>query len=170
MRPTIYTVSHAGPGTVSTMAHPPGGDLLAPYVRGLRRLGVDVLVSAQTDSERVECELEEQASVVADAGLKFVCVPIEDRTAPLGEEVVEPVASLYALYRAGAHVVFHCWAGIGRSSLLAALLLAMDGVEPEDAWRLISTARGFPVPDTGEQEEWLARWWANRNGRFHVEQ
>ena len=167
MRPTIYTVSHSGPGTVSTMAHPPGGALLEPYVRGLRRLGVDVLVSAQTDEERVECELEEQAAVATAAGLHFVCVPIEDRTAPLGSEIVEPVASLYALYRAGAHVVFHCWAGIGRSSLLAGLLLAMDGVEPEEAWRLISTARGFPVPDTGEQEEWLANWWATR---FHVEQ
>jgi protein-tyrosine phosphatase len=152
------------------MAHPPGGELLEPCVRGLRRLGVDVLVSAQTDPERVECELEGQAAAVAAAGMKFVCVPIEDRTAPLGLEVVEPVAELYALYRAGAHVVFHCWAGIGRSSLLAALLLAMDGVEPDSAWAMISAARGFPVPDTGEQEQWLADWWAARDGRFHVEQ
>ncbi|RAS68087.1 protein-tyrosine phosphatase [Lentzea atacamensis] len=170
MRPTIYTVSHPGPGTVSTMSHPPGGALLEPYVRGLRRLGVDVLVSAQTDPERAECELEEQAAVVTAAGLSFVCVPIEDRTAPLGLEVVEPVAALYSQYRRGAHVVFHCWAGIGRSSLLAALLLGMDGVEPESAWALISAARGFPVPDTGDQETWLASWWASRDGRFHVEQ
>lgn len=173
LRPSIYTVSHPGPGLVSTMAHPPGGALLAPYVRGLRRLGVDVLVSAQTDDERVECDLIEQAAVVTAAGLEFVCVPIEDRTAPLGDVVGEPLASLYARYRAGAHVVFHCWAGIGRSSLLAAVLLGMDGVEPESAWRLISAARGFPVPDTGEQEAWLEEWWSGRggpDGRFHVEQ
>ncbi|NKE59839.1 tyrosine protein phosphatase [Lentzea sp. PSKA42] len=170
MRPTIYTVSRPGPGTVSTMSHPPGGALLEPHVRGLCRLGVDVLVSAQTDSERVECELSDQADVVAAAGLRFVCVPIEDRTAPLGLEVVEPVQELHSLYRAGAHVVFHCWAGIGRSSLLAALLLGMDGVKPAEAWGLISTARGFPVPDTREQEEWLTAWWASRDGRFHVEQ
>ncbi|MFI6098332.1 hypothetical protein ACIA8G_22490 [Lentzea sp. NPDC051213] len=144
------------------MAHPPGGALLEPYARGLRRLGVDVLVSAQTDDERVECELVEQAAVVAGAGLKFVCVPIEDRTAPLGDSVVDPVRSLHSLYREGAHVVFHCWAGIGRSSLLAALLLGMDGVEPESAWRLISATRGFPVPDTREQQQWLASWWASR--------
>uniref|UniRef100_UPI0039BFBEAD protein-tyrosine phosphatase family protein n=1 Tax=Lentzea alba TaxID=2714351 RepID=UPI0039BFBEAD len=152
------------------MGHPPGGELLAPYVRGLRRLGVDVLVSAQTDEERVECDLVSQAEVVAAAGMKFVCVPIEDRTAPLGDAVVEPLAELYSLYLAGAHVVFHCWAGIGRSSLLAAVLLGMDGVEPEAAWTLISAARGFPVPDTAEQEAWLAEWWAARDGRFHVEQ
>ncbi|SEP69048.1 Protein-tyrosine phosphatase [Lentzea xinjiangensis] len=170
MRPSIYTVSHPGPGTLSTMAHPPGGALLLPYLHGLRRLEVDVLVSAQTDSERDECELSDQAALAEAAGLHFMCVPIEDRTAPLGMEVVEPVASIYALYRAGAHVVFHCWAGIGRSSLLAALLLGMDGVEPEAAWRLISAARGFPVPDTGEQEMWLADWWVSRDRPFHVEQ
>lgn len=162
MRPTIYTVTHDGPGILSTMAHPPGGDRLEPYARGLRRLGVDLLVSAQTDEERIECGLIEQAGVVAAADLKFMCVPIEDRTAPLDNAVEEPVRSAYELYRGGAHVVFHCWAGIGRSSLLAAMLLCMDGVEPDRAWELISTARRFPVPDTAEQAAWLTTWWTAR--------
>ena len=170
MRPHIFTVSWDGPGTISTMAHPPGGDLLAPYARALRRIGVDVLVSAQTDDERVECNLVEQAAVVRDAGLQFVGIPIEDRTAPLDSFDFAPLDEVYALYRKGAHVVFHCWAGIGRSSLLAAVMLGMDGLEPERAWALISAARGFTVPDTGEQSEWLETWWAARLGRFHVEQ
>ena len=169
MRPTIYTVTHprpsAGAGLVSTMAHPAGGALLEGKVRGLRQLGVDVLVSAQTDGERVECDLVDQAAVVAAAGLRFVCFPIEDRTVPEVATAVAVVEPLYEMYRGGAHVVFHCWAGIGRSSLLAGLLLGMDGVAPGEAWRVISEARGMPVPDTGEQEEWLSGWW---EGRFHV--
>ena len=168
MRPTIYTVAHPGPGQVSTMSHPAGGRFLEAKIRALRRLGVGVLVSAQTDSERVECDLVDEERVVTAAGLQFVCFPIEDRTAPVVAEAVAVVAPLHALYRAGAHVVFHCWAGIGRSSLLAGLLLGMDGVEPGEAWRLISAARGFPVPDTGEQEAWLAAWWAGRDASFHV--
>ncbi|ANZ37100.1 hypothetical protein BBK82_14540 [Lentzea guizhouensis] len=170
MRPHLYTVSWDGPGTISTMAHPPGGDLLAPYARALSRFGVDVLVSAQTDEERVECDLIEQASVVRAASLQFVAVPIEDRTAPLETFDFAPLDEVYARYRQGAHVVFHCWAGIGRSSLLAAVMLGTDGVEPERAWGLISEARGFTVPDTGEQVDWLETWWAARAGRFHVEQ
>lgn len=130
MHPTIYTVTHSHPqpgvGLVSTMAHPAGGALLEGKARGLCRLGVDVLVSAQTDSERVECDL-----VGRGAGS----------------------GPLFELYRRGAHVVFHCWAGIGRSSLLAGLLLGMDGVEPSVAWRVISAARGLSVPDNREQEE-----------------
>jgi protein-tyrosine phosphatase len=168
LRPTIYTVAHPGPGLVSTMSHPAGGAPLPATARALRRLGVDVLVSAQTDSERVECDLVDEERVVIAAGLQYVCFPIEDRTAPVVPEAVAVVLPLHAMYRAGAHVVFHCWAGIGRSSLLAALLLGMDGVEPGEAWRLISAARGFPVPDTGEQESWLAEWWAGRDEPFHV--
>jgi hypothetical protein len=38
----------------------------------------------------------------------------------------------------------------------------MDGVEPGEAWGLIAAARGFSVPDTMEQREWLAAWWAAR--------
>jgi protein-tyrosine phosphatase len=151
------------------MAHPAGGVFLEAKLRELRRLGVDVLVSAQTDDERVECDLVDEERMAATAGLQFVCFPITDRGVPNVSEAVAAVRPLHAMYRAGAHVVFHCWAGIGRS-LLAALLLGMDGVEPEEAWRLITAARGFPVPDTGEQREWLASWWASRDGVFHVEQ
>lgn len=165
----LYTVAHPGPGIVSTMSHPAGGAFLEGKVSELRRLGVDVLVSAQTDSERVECDLVDQERVVTAGGLQYVCFPIEDRSVPDVAAAVAALEPLHALYRAGAHVVFHCWAGIGRSSLLAGLLLGMVGVEPEEAWRLISAARGFPVPDTGEQEEWLRAWWASREGRFHVE-
>ncbi|MET9632453.1 hypothetical protein ABZX92_33845 [Lentzea sp. NPDC006480] len=170
MRPTIYTVAHPGPGVVSTMAHPAGGVFLEGKLRGLRQVGVDVLVSAQTDIERVECDLLDEERVAVAAGLRFACFPIEDRTAPSVSDALAFVRPLHALYREGAHVVFHCWAGIGRSSLLAALLLGMDGVEPAAAWRLISAARGLPVPDTREQAGWLDEWWESGEGRFHVEQ
>ncbi|GHH35472.1 hypothetical protein GCM10017774_20670 [Lentzea cavernae] len=144
------------------MSHPAGGRFLEGKLAELRRLGVDVLVSAQTDEERVECDLVDQERAVVAAGLRYVCFPIPDQSVPDVALAVAAVEPLHALYRSGAHVVFHCWAGIGRSSLLAGLLLGMEGVEPGEAWRLISAARGFPVPDTEAQKEWLAAWWAAR--------
>ncbi|MGW4208152.1 protein-tyrosine phosphatase family protein [Lentzea sp. NPDC004789] len=150
------------------MAHPAGGALLEGKVRGLRQLGVDVLVSAQTDEERAECDLPHEAAVVTAAGMQFVSFPIEDRGVPEVADAVAVVEPLHEMYRRGAHVVFHWWAGIGRSSLLAALLLGMDGVAPAPAWRLIAAARGFEVPDMAEQKRWLEEWWTGRV--FHVEQ
>ena len=38
MRPTIYTVAHTGPGTVSTMAHPAGGVFLGVFQVGVAYL------------------------------------------------------------------------------------------------------------------------------------
>jgi protein-tyrosine phosphatase len=52
-------------------------------------------------------------------------------------------------------VVVHCRAGIGRSSLIAGTVLVRFGIPPEEAWRLITAARGFRVPETPEQGEWL---------------
>ena len=113
MRPMLYTVSRPGPGAVSTMAHPAGGVYLEGKIRELRRLGVDVLVSAQTDSERVECDLVDEERVVVAAGLQYVCFPIEDRSVPDLASAVALVQPLHALYLGGAHVVFHCWLGLG---------------------------------------------------------
>ena len=45
--------------------------------------------------------------------------------------------------------------GIGRSGLLAASLLVSSGIEPEEAIRRVSVARGVSVPETVEQKKWV---------------
>jgi hypothetical protein len=85
MEPTLYTVDRAGAGLLSTMAHPRGGDWLLDELHGLRRVGVEVLVSALTDSEEAELGLADEATACATAGLKFVGIPIPDRSVPDGE-------------------------------------------------------------------------------------
>ena len=51
VRPTIYTVERKGPGTISTMGRPRGGDWLVDEMSALRALGVGVRVSMLTASE-----------------------------------------------------------------------------------------------------------------------
>ena len=65
------------------------------------------------------------------------------------------MGDLRARHRAGHSIGVHCRMGIGRSSLLLAALLVRSGTSPEDAFQLISAARGLPVPDTDEQRQWL---------------
>jgi protein-tyrosine phosphatase len=62
---------------------------------------------------------------------------------------------LVADLAAGRHVVIHCWAGIGRSSVLAASLMVLTGVTPDEAVRRISDVRGQAVPETPEQRAWI---------------
>ncbi|WP_104821323.1 tyrosine protein phosphatase [Kitasatospora sp. MMS16-BH015] len=156
MRPSLFTLDRPGPGLVSTMARPRGGEWLADEMAALKEHGVDILVCALTEPERVELELVAEPRLAAAAGLEFVAVPIPDLGVPERAVVLPVLRGLAERLRGGAHVVTHCRAGIGRSSLLAATILVLDGTDAETAWQLIGRARGLAVPDTAEQRAWTA--------------
>jgi protein-tyrosine phosphatase len=150
-----YAILHNFPGRLSTMGHPIGGTALADEMTRLRALGTDVLVSALTSREQAELDLTDEQTAARAAGLEFHSLPIGDFGTPDRAEITPTLTHLLGRLRGGAHIVVHCWAGIGRSSLLAAGLLVMDGVEPDDAWTLISDARGVAVPETDAQRDWI---------------
>lgn len=154
MRPTLFTVDHPGPGRLSTMARPRGNDWLDDEMAALKAAGVAILVCALTEPEREELGLAEEPRSAAAAGLRFVEIPIPDRTVPDLPAILPALRQLAAELADGAHVVTHCRAGIGRSSLLAAALLILNGTAADTAWRRIERARGLAVPDTAEQREW----------------
>jgi protein-tyrosine phosphatase len=68
------------------------------------------------------------------------------------------VDELVARITAGGHVVVHCRAGIGRSSLIAAVVLVRLGVDVDVAWEVVAAARGVPVPETDDQRRWVQRY------------
>jgi protein-tyrosine phosphatase len=147
------------------MAHPPGGSRLAGAMASLAAAGARVLVSALCDEEVTELGLAGAPAAAAAAGLELVRLPIADRGVPepaAARAVDRLVDRLAAEVRADRLAVTHCWAGIGRSSLLAGATLVRLGVPPEEAWRLISAARGLPVPDNPVQEAWLYHFAAGR--------
>jgi len=157
VRPTLFTLAVPGPGRLSTMARPRGHDWLDDELTGLRSAGVDVLVSALTPPERDELGLTALAPAAGRAGLEFVPVPIPDLSVPELPAVLPTLRALAARLHDGAYVVTHCRAGIGRSSLLAASLLVLNGATPDSAWAAIQEARGLAVPDTPEQRAWTDR-------------
>lgn len=136
------------------MARPRGNDWLDDEMTALKNQGVDVLVSAITGPELDELGLADEPRTAAAAGLQFVAIPIPDRTVPDLATILPTLRRLAVRLHEGAHIVTHCRAGIGRSSLLAAALLILSGVDPDTAWSQIERARGLTVPDTAEQREW----------------
>ncbi|WP_238008399.1 tyrosine protein phosphatase [Dactylosporangium sp. AC04546] len=154
MRPTLFTVDMTGPGRLSTMAKPRAGDWLTDELTALRAAGVDVLVCALTQAELHEVGLADEPHAVRAAGLEYVSIPIPDREVPDPAAVLPVLRRLAGRVREGAHVVTHCRIGIGRASLLAAGILTLCGVPPEEAWARIERARGLAVPDTAAQRAW----------------
>jgi protein-tyrosine phosphatase len=178
MRPALHVIDWHGPGRLATMAHPRGGALLADEMAGLARAGVDVFVSALTWEEDRRLGLTEVAAAAAAAGVEFVSFPIADRGVPRAQDIaalggggpgtdtdiVALGVRLAAHVRAGRFVVTQCFAGIGRSTLLACTTLVILGVGPERALRLVAEARGLPVPDTDAQRHWLYEFAAAHGG------
>ncbi|GAA1267118.1 methyltransferase domain-containing protein [Saccharothrix xinjiangensis] len=159
------------PGALSTMGHP--RDLR--HLRRLAASGVGVIVCALTPDELAELELVDAEEEARDAGMAFHRVPIPDFGVPAAEPGLDAVLDeVLAAMRAGRHVLVHCWGGIGRSSLVAAALLVLDGASPEAAWQAIAEARGRDVPETDEQRAWLGafaarRFWDDQAAAFDEE-
>ncbi|MFF3002862.1 tyrosine protein phosphatase [Kitasatospora sp. NPDC057940] len=154
MRPALFTVDLPGPGRLSTMARPRGNDWLEDEMGVLKDCGVDVLVCALTEPELDDLGLAGEPRTAAAVGLQFVAIPIPDRAVPDLTMILPTLHRLAEQLHEGAHVVTHCRAGIGRSSLLAAALLILNGIDPDTAWNQIEEARGLAVPDTAEQRGW----------------
>jgi protein-tyrosine phosphatase len=154
MRPHLFTIDQPGPGTLSTMAKPRGGEWLADEMSALRASGVDILVSALTTTELPEVDLTEEPQAARDAGLQFISIPIIDRGIPDPAVVLPHLRRLAERLGVGDHIVTHCRFGIGRASLLAASVLVLNGLPPEQAWTRVEQARGFVVPDTPAQRAW----------------
>lgn len=154
MRPFLFTIDQSGQGTLSTMAKPRGGEWLADEMTALRTAGVDVLVSALTAAELDEVDLAEEPEAARKSGLQFVSIRIVDRGAPDPARVLPQLRRLAEGLRGGDHVVVHCRFGVGRASLLAAGILVLNGLPPDQAWARLEEARGLAVPDTPAQQEW----------------
>lgn len=156
MRVPLYSVQALATGKVSIMARPRGGDWLADEIKDLYSSGVDILVSLLTAAEVSELELAEEAVCCRSQGISYISFAIVDLSVPpFSEKTFQVLRELKADLSAGKHIVFHCRAGIGRSSLMAASLLVLVGFTPERAFDLLSQARGYSVPETAEQRAWV---------------
>lgn len=151
----LFTVEDAGDGTLSTMAHPEGGAGLADRLGALGEAGADVLVSLLTPDEEAELGLVEEERLAGAAGLVFRRLPAPDMSVPDQDAARELVGELSDRLRTGDHVVVHCRAGVGRSSVLAALVLCALGQSTDEAVARISAARGFRVPETPDQRAFV---------------
>ncbi|HEY7174721.1 MAG TPA: tyrosine protein phosphatase [Micromonosporaceae bacterium] len=155
---TLYTIDSPTPGRLATMARPPGHGSLDRQMAALQASGVDVVVSLQGADERAEAGLSGEPDAVRRAGLEFRELPIRDMDVPDVAAARALVDALIGDLRAGRNVVVHCWAGIGRSSTIAAAVLIRLGAEAEQACRTVGAARGMRVPETAHQRAWLDDW------------
>ncbi len=158
MRTEIYWIETRGPGRLAVMPRPQGGDRLDGEIQGLKKDGVDILVSLLTHEEEEYLGLMAEGETAKAQGIRYYSHPIYDRGIPAEPRGTWALArELAALYAEGKTIAAHCRMGIGRSPLILASIMVHGGSTPDEAWMAIGTARGCQVPDTREQRDWLDR-------------
>lgn len=138
------------------MARLRGGDWLPGEVQALHEAGVDALVSLLTPDEVLELDLREEAACCSQQEMLYLSFPIPDRkTPPFSESTFTFLERLYQQVSAGKHLAVHCRQGLGRAALVAASVLVLMGFSPDQAFELLSSVRGYAVPETEDQRNWV---------------
>jgi protein-tyrosine phosphatase len=159
MQPEIFWIPSPWPGRLATLPRPRGEDWLEDEISGFRQVGVDVMVSALESAEAAELGLIGEAETCQRKGIEFISFPIPDRGVPKSVQIAQELAqSLKIKLASGKNVAIHCRAGVGRSSVLAACVLMLAGMDSETAFDRIQLARGMRVPDCEEQKDWVERF------------
>ena len=156
MKVDMYWISEVKNGRLTTMPKPDGGALLLPTLEAWKGEGVDLVVSLLADEEVETAVLQDEESLCQQLGLQFLRFPIQDFGVPSDSEAaIAFISKLSGRLSEGQNIAIHCWAGIGRSTTIAAGVLIHQGFESHTVFDIISQARGRPVPDTEVQKQWI---------------
>lgn len=158
----IQWIDHEGPGKLGVMAKPGRQNGVDDDLRAAKEEGVDELICLMTPDEMEGSERE----AAERAGLRFRSFPIPDHGTPQADSgTMDFLDARLEDLNQGKGVVFHCNSGRGRTTLMAASLLVMQGMEPDEAIQHVRGRRLIPVPDDKEQTEWV-RQLARNMGHF----
>jgi hypothetical protein len=156
---SIFWIEGNPPATLAIVLCPLGDDSLEDELLSLKRGGIETLVSMLESSEAIYLGLEDEGPAAVHLGLKFISYPIPDTRIPVDTASFRAfAASLADRLRAGEHIGVHCRGSIGRSTVTVACVLIHLGWKPKTALAAIAAVRGFAVPDTQEQKNWILRY------------
>jgi protein-tyrosine phosphatase len=152
----IHWIEGNPPPGLAIVIRPEGDDRLEEELRQIRAGGIDTIVSLLELFEADYLGLSHERATAERVGLKFLSFPIRDGNVP--RDVVQFrsfVGGIANRLEAGERIGVHCRGSIGRATVTAACALVHRGWKARDALEAIAEARGFAVPDTMEQEDWI---------------
>lgn len=159
MRSSLHWVRGIEPHRLALSPRPPGGEPLAAELAAWQRQGVDVVVSLLEPPEAQALDLQHEATLCRAVGMGFHSFPIRDHGVPTSAAALSALLDLLqADLRQGRAVAIHCFAGIGRTGVVAACLLHRLQVPPAEALHLLSRSRGLAMPETLAQLAWFERF------------
>ena len=145
-------------GSITLMPRPPGGKQLSDFMHYMKHKDTDVVVSLLQFDEAKSLALVNEGSVCENHAIEFVNFPIKDHHVPqFFVPFNQLITKLTDDVSRGKNIAVHCYAGIGRTGLVASSILIKMGMEVDFALLNLSQCRGLRVPETIDQISWLHR-------------
>jgi len=155
----IFWTKEKYPGRIALVPRPRGGDWLEDEAAAWANGGLDVIVSMLDAEENDAFDLGSEAEFCTQNGIEFVSFPVKDRGVPVfNREFQQLIEKLKVFLLQGKNIGIHCRQSIGRAPFLAAVLMVSFGINPTEAFRQLSFARGVEVPETVEQRKWVEQF------------
>jgi len=132
---------------------------LAADIAAIRAEGTRALVSLTEIEEMRLAGVENLGSAARRRGMAWYHLPIRDFDVPdatFEERWQSAGPELCRRLVDGESVAIHCWAGLGRSGMIAARLLVEFGELPPSAIHLVRRVRPGAI-QTAEQEDYVLR-------------
>ena len=156
MYPDPKRILQIGGGALYIMGKPAGFENLRDDILHLSRNGITHIVSLLEVSEADELGLANEETLSGDLDITYRQIPVQDRSTPESvQDFISLVSESHAHILEGAHLVAHCRAGIGRSGIFTTAVLIKHGLTVDEAFEAVSVARGFRIPDTQSQIDWI---------------
>jgi protein-tyrosine phosphatase len=90
--------------------------------------------------------------------VRHLRIPVRDFTVPSRDQIVSALDAIDAELARGGVVFVHCWAGCGRTGVVAGCWLVRHGTPPQEALHRIVETRGLGCPQTLEQRLAVLNW------------
>jgi protein-tyrosine phosphatase len=154
------------PGSIGMTAAPGVNRDLDRDLDALRdKHRASMLITLVGDHEIEFLRLADLRERAAARGIEALRFPIVDQSVPSSmDDFIDLVRRILAEVEQGRVIIVHCWAGLGRTGLLAACCLVARGLAPGKAIAAVRRCRARTIEST-EQEEfvfWFAAEWALR--------
>ena len=133
-------------GRLAAGAHPGRLGDEKRYLKALRLLGFDAIVTLTSDSP--------DGALLSDLGFRSLHVPIENGAAPTNDQADRASEFIQRSLDDGLQIYAHCYAGYGRTGTILAAYLVKSGVGPFEAIDRVRRARPGAI-ETREQERFV---------------
>ncbi len=156
----IYPINDLFNGRIALSPCPLGDEKLADEIKSLQQKNYKLIISMLTAEEQEKHGLTAEYEQCVINNIVYLNYPIKDEIADNDKKTLEFVTKVIAEIQQltnNEKILFHCRGGVGRSSMMIALVMASFGYDVNEVFAKITHARGEQAPETKNQLQWVKK-------------